>query len=211
MGKFIDLTGQRFGRLTVIRKTDKDKQGAYRWLCLCDCGQKAIVVVSSLQAKRTRSCGCSRTKHGHCQYEKNTGFYKSWNNMIQRCTNPNSKQYKYYGGREITVCEKWLNFPNFLRDMKKEWKSGLTIERKDNNKGYYLENCKWTTPKEQNRNKRNNVYIIYNGKTRLLIELCEKYNMPYRLVYERIYRSDWSPEKALTTLVGKYNKRKIDG
>lgn len=208
MGKFIDLIGQKFGRLIVIQRAGNDKWGNSRWLCKCDCkgGKEIIISGFNLRGGHTKSCGCLKkekaTKHGHYNDE----IYRSWHGMIQRCINPNNRAYYNYGGRGITVCKEWLySFLNFKRD-NPGWKSGLTLERTDNEKGYYKENCKWVTPKEQARNRRDNLYVEYNGEKRLLVELCEEHNMPYGLVYERIYRYNWSIEKALTTSTRKKRK-----
>lgn len=217
MSKFINLIGQRFGRLTVIQWAGKDKWGHSKWLCRCDCNNKNEIIVSGnhLKSGHTKSCGClhkekakiNAIKHGHCKNRKATGFYESWHSMIQRCTNPNNKDYKDYGGRGITVCEEWMEFPNFERD-NLGWEPGLTIERDNNELGYFPGNCYWGNRTEQNRNKRSNLYVPYRGENRLLIELCEEYNMPYHVVWDRIYRYGWSPEKALTTPVRKKEKRK---
>ncbi len=210
MSKFIDLTGQRFGRFVVIKQTKKDKFGNRRWLCLCDCGKEKIVLVAHLRSGATKSCGCLNkeiiTKHGHNRIGKQTGIYQSWYAMIQRCTNPNHKNWKSYGGRGITVCKRWLKFKNFLEDMK-ECPSELTIERNDKNGNYCPENCRWATRKEQARNKRNSRYVTYKGKRWLFIELCEKYKMPYNIVYSRYYIHGWTLKRALTEPVKKRRKR----
>lgn len=213
MPKLIDLTGQRFGRLEVIKRVGNDKWGDSRWLCQCDCKNKVIVLGYNLKKGNTKSCGClynegNNIKHGHKKNGKGTGIYRSWDGMIQRCTNPNTKGYHNYGGRGITVCDRWLHsFANFLKDMIKGWKPGFTIERKDKNGNYCKDNCKWATRKQQARNRRDNLCIPYNGKIRLFVELCEEYNMPRNLVYDRFYRYGWTLEDALTTPVGQRRKK----
>lgn len=212
MGKFIDLTGERFGGLVVIKLVNRAKSGHIRYLCLCDCGNKTIVQAGNLKNHHTQSCGCfnkkMHTKHGHSTRIKKSKVYIIWVNMIQRCTNPHYKQYKDYGGRGITICDEWLHsFSNFLRD-NPGWKPGLTIERNNNELGYFKDNCYWGTRTEQTRNRRNTLYVPYKGENRLLIELCEKHNMPYKIVWMRIYKLGWSIEKALTTPVRKYKKYK---
>jgi len=213
------LIGKRFERLIVIQRTDNDKWRHSRWLCQCDCGNEIIVLGYDLKRGHTKSCGClqkeqiikSNTKHGHAKRGKITGFYKSWYHMIQRCTNPNNKDWKDYGGRGITVCKRWRNsFSDFLEDMG-ECPKGLTLGRIDNDKGYYKKNCKWAINKEQARNKQNSLFVPHNREKRLLIELCEEHNMPYRLVYERIYRSGWTVKEALTTPVKKYKTKRKNG
>lgn len=213
----IDLTGQKFGRLVVIKRVENDKYGNHRWLCQCDCKHEVIVLGFNLKTGHTKSCGCLQkektiersTKHGHKKNGKPTREYKSWADMIQRCTNPNDQQWKDYGGRNIKVCKRWLGkdgFIHFIADMGR-CPLGCTLERRKNKKGYYLDNCKWATPKEQARNRRNNRYEMYKGKNRLFVELCEEYNMPYMVVYNRFYNYGWTLEEALTTLVGQRRTR----
>ncbi len=148
----VDMIGKRFGRLVVVKETEK-RGKEYWWECLCDCGNSSIVVGGALRSGHTQSCGCLKkeriTKHGIW----GTPTYWSWNNMLQRCNNPKATKFLNHGGRGITVCEKWLKFTNFLNDMGVK-PEGLTIERKDNELGYYKDNCKWATYVEQNRNQR---------------------------------------------------------
>lgn len=210
MPKLIDLTGQRFGRLVVIKWAGKDKQGNYLWLCRCNCKNEIITRGYDLKSGNTKSCGCFKiqrtiermTKHGHSQNNKT---YVSWYAMIQRCTNLNNERYKDYGGRGITVCKRWRKFENFLEDMG-ERPPKCTIERKNNNKGYYKKNCKWATSIEQNRNSRHNCLIIYNGKTQCLAVWAEEYNILYNTLLQRL-RRNWSIEGALTTPV-KHRRKK---
>ena len=149
MGKLrADLTGQNFGRLIVIKRVENDKSGNHRWLCRCDCGKEKVIRGSDLKNGHTKSCGCLKIKHGHTKNGKPDGIYKSWHDIIQRCTNPNCSNYKDYGGRGIMVCEEWLDFLNFEKDMIKGWKPGLTLERENNELGYDKENCEWITVQE---------------------------------------------------------------
>lgn len=203
MGKFIDLTGQRFGRLTVVKRVENNKHGHAKWLCQCECGKHIIVCGYSLKNNNTKSCGCFKKislykknyKHGHSCRKKTSKTYQVWEHMIRRCKNPNVKNYKNYGGRGIKVCEAWLKFENFLQDMG-ERPEGLSIDRIDNDGNYYKENCKWSTRKEQNRNKRNNILITINGVTKCLVEWCEIFNLKYNMVKSRIYRG-WTIDEAL--------------
>lgn len=125
MPRLIDLTGQKFGRLLVIKRVDNNKHGQSMWLCLCSCGIEKIVCGGNLNNGNTQSCRClnrekiniANTTHGHRKNRKMSKTYQSWSNIIQRCTNPNHKYYYNYGGREITVCERWMKFENFLEDM----------------------------------------------------------------------------------------------
>jgi len=206
----IDLIGQKFGRLIIVKYIEK-----YRYLCQCDCGNKKIVRIYDLKSGHTKSCGCLNVekiihrsiKHGHQRNRKATKIYNVWAAIIQRCTNANDKHYKNYGGRGITICKRWRKFENFNEDMGKGWKRGLTIERKNNEKGYYPDNCEWVTQKEQNRNRRNNLLITCFGKTKLLIKWSEETGIPYGTLRRRIFEHYWSIEKALTMPVKKYKKR----
>ncbi len=216
MPKVIDLIGQKFGRLEVIQRVDNNKWGSSRWLCNCDCGQETITLGNGLLSGNTQSCGCFQkektikrmTKHGNRIRGRTTPTYVSWRTMNQRCTNPNSKRWKDYGGRGITVCNRWRKFENFLEDMGERPNLRYSIERKKNDLGYYKKNCCWATRKQQQRNMRNNRLITYNGKTQLLIELAEEYGINYSTLYYRMYRLGWSTEKALTEPIKKRKEQK---
>ena len=158
MSAKIDLKGQRFGRLIATEEYGhNDKQKTILWKCLCDCGKYVIVSCGILRSGHTKSCGClknEKTKersitHGMSKSPE----YNSWSHILARCNNINNKDYHHYGGRGITICDRWLKFENFFEDMGKKPK-GLTIERIDNDKGYYKKNCKWDTQTAQVRNQR---------------------------------------------------------
>lgn len=161
MGRRIDLTGQRFERLTVLRYSHSAGNHGW-WLCACDCGNETVADGSMLRDERWKSCGCLKrekiiarsTKHGHKTRTGTTRAYNSWVDMTCRCTNPGHPRYPDWGGRGITIDPRWRNFANFLADMG-EPPVGTTLDRIDNNGNYEPGNCKWSTPHEQKINSRN--------------------------------------------------------
>ncbi|WP_076231638.1 hypothetical protein [Clostridium botulinum] len=215
MRKLIDLTNQKFGKLTVIEYAGKAKEGRMSmWKCKCDCGNICTVRGSCLKNGHTKSCGCirsnklvkinkSKVKHG----KSNTRLFKIWNGMKQRCYYEKMQDYEYYGGKGIKVCDEWLNnFVSFYNwAINNGYKENLTIDRKDINGNYEPSNCKWSSIKQQARNRRSNKLITYEGETKTLAEWCEKYNILGTTVNERLKRG-WSVEEALTTPIGKNKK-----
>ena len=189
----------------VIKPHGKDKYGHILWLCKCDCGNEKIIYSSNLLKGTTKSCGCLMIKHGHCINYKYSKTYESWRNMLQRCGNPSYIEYEHYGGRGITACERWLKFENFLEDIGEKPSNKYQIDRIDNNKGYYKENCRWVLSENNNKNKRNNIMIPLNKELLCLKDYCRKLNLNYQTISTRIYKGQ-SIEKALTTPIRKKNK-----
>lgn len=175
MGKpALNLKGHSSGRLTIIgRNPVNATSGHARWDCLCECGKTITLNASNIISGNSKSCGCLalevRTKHGMSNYPE----YVVWEGMIQRCENPNYSQYHDYGGRGITVCDRWKSFENFYADMGPKPNKSYTIDRMDNDKGYELSNCRWVTRKEQANNRRNTVFYEYKGKKYTISELAE--------------------------------------
>jgi hypothetical protein len=173
----LDHTGKKYGRLTGIRFVRNSKNGRGIWLWQCDCGNRLWTKAENVTCGDTKSCGCwkkevarenyrqmglkygrengrrNNIKHGHNRNSKPSPIYKSWQAMLARCRNPNHVAYSRYGGRGITVCERWLTFENFYADMG-ERPVGKTLDRIDNDGNYEPGNCQWSTAKEQNNNQR---------------------------------------------------------
>lgn len=192
MPKYKDLTNQTFNRLTVL-KFAYIKNGKTYWECKCRCGKVVVVRADSLQDETIKSCGCLRNeirksifkKHGFC----GTKIYKKWEDMEARCTNPNNKRFKDYGGRGIVICEEWLkDFMNFYNwAINNGYKEDLTIDRIDVNGNYEPSNCRWVTQKEQMRNKRDNHLIKYNGETHCVSEWLQILGIKSRTVANKLY------------------------
>ena len=190
MGKFQDLTGMTFGRLTVIERAPNiGKQTA--WRCRCSCGNECIVQAGNLKNGQ-KTCGCGsvekfierNTKHGM----EGTKIYGKWSGMLDRCENPNCKDYPRYGGRGIKVCERWHIFENFYADVSvlpHFNEAGYSLDRIDVNGNYCPENVRWATAKEQNRNRRNNTIVEYNGVQMCLKEAAEKSGISYQTLVSR--------------------------
>lgn len=161
-----DLTNQRFGRLLVIGRAEDQMVGKRKesaWLCVCDCGVQKIMPGRGLMTDKTASCGCIRKSLE----------YASWYHMRQRCNYEKNHHYSYYGGRGITVCERWNVFENFYTDMGPRPSASHTLDRIDTNGNYEPDNCRWATKKEQQRNRRVNVLHEYQGRQCTLAELAE--------------------------------------
>lgn len=211
MSKLIDLTGMRFGRLTVLYRADNRLQpgGSSKtmWRCRCDCGNFKDIWSHALIANATTSCGCVRkeiitqrnTTHGYSK----TRLGRIWFGMKTRCNNPNFPAYKNYGGRGIKICDEWINNPeNFYSwAMANGYSDNLTLDRIDVNADYSPDNCRWVTWKVQSNNKRNCILLTYNGQTHTMAEWARICGIPYQTLKDRIRRYGWSVEEALTKVV----------
>ena len=202
MSKLIDLTGRRFGRLVVVERAENSADGRARWLCRCDCGQSKTVLGEHLKKGRTKSCGCAKSESSSKRFKKHGGrnskLYRNWSNMKDRCNNPDCKAYRDYGGRGIKVCEEWTDdFSAFQKwALANGYKEGLTIDRKDNNKGYSPDNCRWTDRKIQGNNKRNCRYITYKGQRKTVAEWSEITGIPHETLLYRLNHG-WETERIL--------------
>ena len=168
--KIIDLTGRKFGRLTVTSLNPKrNKYKKLLWNCKCDCGNTIVAIGSLLKRGNIKSCGClyKETRPFVAQKHKGskTRLYCLWNGIKARCFNKNHKEYKFYGGKGIKICEEWLDFDTFRKwAYNNGYEECLTIERKDINKDYCPENCTWITKSEQTWNKSTTVRVFYKNR-----------------------------------------------
>lgn len=181
--------GERFGKLSVIKRSDESKRGEIRWLCRCDCGAVRSYPGSELRTGRTVSCGCKKKieppskTHG----ESKTKLYNVWKTMRRRCYAKTSNRYSYYGGRGISVCDDWAKYENF-----RDWSyshgyvEGLSLDRIDNDGDYCPENCRWVDMKTQSNNRRNSLYVEINGVTRPVREWGEIYGISPYTLYSRL-------------------------
>lgn len=209
MSRLIDLTGQRFGMLTVLPYAGKSKHKHTIWLCKCDCGNEKVIDGQHLKQGNTRSCGClekynrsifgTRSKRTHQM--KNTRIYHIWQGAKNRVFNKNDEHWLAYGGRGITMCKEWAtSFEHFCAwAFANGYSENLTIDRIDVNGNYCPENCRWVTNAEQQRNKRNNRYYTYNGKTQLIPAWAKEFGVTDSTIRSRIRRGI-PPEKVFFEL-----------
>ena len=209
-----DRTGMRYGRLVCVSPAERDKNGKTQWLCRCDCGK--YKVVTSRNLLRVVSCGCYKdevfirdhVKHGM----HNSKLYHVWASMKARCKNQNNPEWHRYGGRGIKVCDEWKdNFESFYEwSMQNGYEEGLSIDRIDNDKGYFPENCRWTTNEVQQNNRCNCTYVEKDGVTKTASEWARLYGRNEKLVCQRVYMG-WDIDRALTERTHTEYRRKKDG
>lgn len=192
MGKtrFIDLTGQKFNRLTVISFFGMVKRRT-RWNVICDCGTTRVVDGSKLKNGHTKSCGClqveNRGKSSITHGKSHTLTWHTWVRIRQRCNNVTNINYNDYGGRGIKVCDRWMeSYENFLEDMGERPIGKYSLDRIDNSKGYSKENCRWATDIEQSRNTRRNVKIMFEGEMRCMSEIEEMLGFNKNIIGARL-------------------------
>lgn len=195
----LDLTGKKFGRLTALcvdhikYKEPRRLGSVVYWKCKCDCGKYSVVTTGALRGGKIKSCGClqremastSNKTHG----KSKSDIFKVWVKIKERCINKNCKDFKYYGGRGITICDEWKNdFMSFYNwAMNNGYKKGLSFERIDNNNGYSPSNCKMATKKEQANNTRRNVFIDYDGEKKTIPLWCDEFGCNQHLIRDRIF------------------------
>lgn len=212
MGKYKDITGMKFGRLTPIKPTGEVGHGqTTKWICKCECGATTIQDGARLRNGSSQSCGCLQrelaskrlkkriTKHGY----SNTRLYHIWVGMKNRCSCENNTNYACYGARGITVCNEWTDdFERFKEwALKNGYNDDLTIDRIDVNKGYSPENCRFATRHEQALNRRTTHIVSYQGENKTLYEWSKIFRINVDTLRSRIFEQKWSVERAFTTPV----------
>ena len=212
--KVVVAPGDRYGRLTVICEVERHRSPCghieRQVLCKCECGNKKVVRLNSLRFGRTLSCGClaneataARNRRNATHGMSRTATHNIWHSMKQRCNSVRHYAYPEYVGRGIKVCDRWQNsFENFLEDMGGRPTPSHSIDRIDNDGNYTPENCRWATPKQQGRNKRNNILLTCQSETLCLTEWAERIGITPVGLSARLDRG-WPVEEALTTPVGK--------
>lgn len=187
---FIDITGKKFSRWTVLSRVTNAKSS--KWLCRCDCGIEKIVPRSNLVGNRTKSCGCLQKEITSFQFTKHKltdhPIYNTWASMKNRCSNPNQDDYQWYGGRGIKVCERWQDFQNFYTDMFSTWQEGLSIDRIDVNGDYEINNCRWVTWEIQCRNTRRSKFMETPWGSMNVSDACDKAGVDRNSTKDRIWR-----------------------
>lgn len=205
-----DLTGRRFGRLSVIAfvgiHSDPNGTSVKMWRCRCDCSVEVVVRQGKLKSGHSRSCSClqkdtasaNATRHGYAPTRSTAHpIYKAWLSMKSRCTYSDRKDYKYYGGRGVSIGSRWLSFDNFLEDMGPTWGPGLTLDRIDPNGNYGPGLCKWSTQAEQASNKRSTMRLEFMGEMLTLVEWSKRTQIDGDTLRLRFHRG-WSAERILT-------------
>lgn len=204
----LDLTGQQFGRWTVLTKAkQKGSFGEIYWNCLCECGSRRTVTAQSLRNGKSKSCGCYSRDRTRTHGMESTQIYNTWAQMLARCNNPNAINFHLYGGRGIRVCERWHRFEEFYADMG-DRPEGCQLDRINNDGDYQPGNVRWASLREQNRNRRSTILLVWRGKQYPLPELAEMHGISRRKLAERL-RKGFSLNEALKNVrFSRWNKPK---
>jgi len=182
-----ELIGRKFNMLTYISFSHRGNNGREHWLFKCDCGNEKIIRKLKVKCGEVKSCGCIQGNVKHRMVK--TGTYSSWSNLKTRCLNRNSNRYYRYGERGIEICDRWKeSFENFFEDMGERPTNNHSIDRIDNDKGYFKENCKWSSSFEQMNNKSTNKNITYEGRTQSVMNWSRELGINHKTIYDRLYR-----------------------
>lgn len=206
MGQIKDLVGQRFGRLTVVEFAGVRGRNSY-WKCVCDCGETIVTKSSYLTSGDTKSCGCLKlerisnltAKHNMSK----TKIFGVWATMLRRCFTPTNKKFSDYGGRGIKVCDEWRDnfkaFYEYVSNLEHYGEEGYSLDRINNDGDYEPGNVRWATLKEQGRNKRNNVFVEYDGEKMTLKEAADRSGLKYSTLYRR-YCQGWNEQSLFASV-----------
>lgn len=179
-----DYAGETFGRLIAVSLVEReDKWNDHKWLFKCQCGNEKVAGIKQVRSGHTSSCGClasevvvkRNTSHG---LSKNSATYRSWKDMRARCNSPSNSDFKDYGGRGVSICDRWNDFGAFFADMG-ERPTGTTLDRIEVNGNYEPSNCRWATASQQANNKRSNHVIEYRGQKRTLLQWCGEFGIDH--------------------------------
>jgi hypothetical protein len=201
----VDMAGSKYGRWLVVSHYGRGDKAQHLWNCICDCGTERLCEGSALKSGNTKSCGCAQREAAAivCEAKKTHGVSKDapeyyvWASMKQRCTNPNVRNWLDYGGRGISVCDRWLqSFENFYADMGSRPSDAHSIDRIDNDGNYEPSNCQWVLSKAQCSNRRNNIMVEYFGRQMTLKQATALSGVKYSTARMRI-KKGWSAERAL--------------
>lgn len=209
MGKVIDMTGNLYGRLTVVEFAGFANDRQATWRCKCECGNESVVPGGCLRSGHSTSCGCyglevlktASITHGMSK----TTTFAVWRGMLQRCRNPKNPAYSKYGGRGITVCDQWLSFERFLSDMGVR-PDGKSLDRINNNEGYSPSNCRWASRKTQNSNKTTTVLLTIDGVTQCARDWSRSIGVNQSLITNRVKAGMTHKEAYLATLNAKRSR-----
>lgn len=198
-----DISGQKFGRLTVQSFSHTDAHRRATWVCLCDCGKTALVAGISLRNGHTASCGClfderaelGTLRHGY----SNTPVWNAWVRMRSRCDKTSMDRFENYGGRGISYCDRWSVFENFLEDMGEPPEAG-TLERKNVNDNYTKENCEWISADAQYSNKTTTLWVEFQGKRHSFRDLVKASGLKYDTAYARFKTYGWPIERVFAQI-----------
>lgn len=219
MAAFKNMAGMRFGRLTVMEEFERRRspagKSAIYWKCQCSCGKEGWVSGAALRSRATQSCRClmmenlrrgaGRT-HGHCVKGSETSEYHSYRSMLGRCLDPSDRAYRNYGGRGISVHPPWVkSFAEFYKCIGPKPTPSHTIDRIDNSLGYFPNNVKWSTRREQNNNMRRTIKVSYQGRTVSLSQACELAGVEHQMMYNRMRDGRRTFEEAVESIAGGRN------
>lgn len=215
MKAYKHFSGERIGIIVLLERLPRTKTRPYLWLARCDCGNECRVIPSDLKSGKVKSCGCfikedrhRRITHGASRVGNWTPEYNSWKSIKQRCLNPKSKSYRFYGARGISMCKRWeASFASFLEDMGPKPDPSYSIDRVDNSKGYYRDNCRWASRLIQNRNRRGAHKILFQGRIMTLREVADALRMDASTIRQRAQRYGISCQESVQFYEWRINEK----